>query len=130
MTHIAVAPGHVNSHAFAEMTGLTYRQVDYWTRQDILIPDTPATGSGTFREWSAGEIRIAKVLKQLSDLGMSWERMQVVAQYLRDRLRFFPYAAWAIVELTPINTLTVRVTTDNSTNGPAWVAQLPAEEEL
>lgn len=38
----------------AELAGVTYRQLDYWTRLGVVAPTLPATGPGSGRErrWS------------------------------------------------------------------------------
>jgi hypothetical protein len=42
-------PGHVTSIELVHRAGITYRQLDYWTRTGLLRPtdQTHATGSGT-----------------------------------------------------------------------------------
>lgn len=40
--------------------GLTYRQLDYWTRRGLLHPENgPTPGSGRRRRWSVNELAVA-----------------------------------------------------------------------
>lgn len=47
--------------------GVTYRQVDYWTRTGYLVPVLGGRGSGKGRErwYDPDEIRVAKALRAL-----------------------------------------------------------------
>lgn len=73
----------LTSHELAAATGLTYRQVDHWTRLGVLQPDVPAEGSGSAREWSDHEARIATVLCRLRDFGAPTHVLGEVAGELR-----------------------------------------------
>lgn len=43
--------------------GMTYRQLDYWTRIGLIFPENGATpGSGRPRKWSGKEIAIARTI--------------------------------------------------------------------
>lgn len=58
MTYVAddaIAPEHVDysTEEVAEMSGLTYRIVDYWCRQGAISPRVEAAGQGTRRRFSA-----------------------------------------------------------------------------
>jgi DNA-binding transcriptional MerR regulator len=54
--------------------GLTYRQLDHWTRRGLLHPDNSATpGSGHRRVWSESEMTIARAVGELRLLGMELE---------------------------------------------------------
>jgi DNA-binding transcriptional MerR regulator len=45
--------------------GLTYRQLDYWTRLGLLYPDNgPTPGSGHSRQWSDTELAVARRIGQ------------------------------------------------------------------
>jgi hypothetical protein len=53
------------SKALAASLGITYRQLDHWTRQGWLKPDPrPVAKSGTERHWPDAELAIA------SDMGL------------------------------------------------------------
>ena len=36
----------------AEIVGISYRQLDYWARTDLVKPTSPAAGSGSRRTYS------------------------------------------------------------------------------
>jgi len=47
-------------------SGLTYRQLDYWVRAGVIKPSLRrAEGSGTYRLWSAEDVRILRVLNDI-----------------------------------------------------------------
>lgn len=49
-----------------QLAGITYRQLDYWARSDLLRPSVAdAAGSGSARRYSALDVRILRVLSQL-----------------------------------------------------------------
>lgn len=53
-----------------DIAGITYRQLDYWARTDVLIPSArPAHGSGSRRLYSIADMRCAVVLAALSREG-------------------------------------------------------------
>ena len=50
------------------IVGITYRQLDYWARTDLLRPSiTEAKGSGTQRRYSYQDLLELKVIKGLLD---------------------------------------------------------------
>jgi len=51
------------------LSGLTYRQVDYWTRKGILGSETPQPGSGHQRRYSQGQIQVAIMMGRLLRAG-------------------------------------------------------------
>ena len=54
------------------VVGITYRQLDYWARTDLLRPSiTEARGSGTQRRYSYADLLQLKVIKRLLDAGIS-----------------------------------------------------------
>jgi DNA-binding transcriptional MerR regulator len=54
------------------IVGITYRQLDYWARTDLLRPSvTEARGSGTQRRYSYADLLQLKVIKRLLDSGIS-----------------------------------------------------------
>jgi hypothetical protein len=49
--------------------GVTYRQLDYWTRQGYLHPENggaAAAGSGTYRRWPEAELTVARLMGRLT----------------------------------------------------------------
>jgi DNA-binding transcriptional MerR regulator len=54
------------------IVGITYRQLDYWARTDLLRPSiSDARGSGTQRVYAYTDLLQLKVIKQLLDAGVS-----------------------------------------------------------
>ena len=69
------------------LTGVTYRQLDYWARTELVTPSiTPATGSGSKRAYSYGDVLEVKVIKSLLDSGLSLARARQAVVCLRDAL--------------------------------------------
>ncbi|HYP46886.1 MAG TPA: MerR family transcriptional regulator [Propionibacteriaceae bacterium] len=66
--------------------GITYRQLDYWARTDLVKPGVrAATGSGTQRLYSFRDILILKVIKRLIDAGISLQQIRTAIEHLRAR---------------------------------------------
>ena len=71
----------------AEIVGITYRQLDYWARTDLIRPTLArATGSGSRRQYSYSDLLELKVIKSLLDAGIRLEQVRKVFAYLRDNL--------------------------------------------
>ncbi len=71
----------------AEIVGITYRQLDYWARTDLIKPSlTPATGSGSRRLYSYQDLLELKVVKSLLDAGLKLEAVRDAFGYLRTQL--------------------------------------------
>lgn len=71
----------------AEIVGITYRQLDYWARTDLIRPSlTDATGSGSRRRYSYRDLLELKIIKRLLDAGISLPAIRSAFGYLRDQL--------------------------------------------
>lgn len=71
----------------AEIVGITYRQLDYWARTDLIKPSlSPATGSGSRRLYSYQDLLELKVVKSLLDAGLKLEAVRNAFGYLRTQL--------------------------------------------
>ncbi len=71
----------------AEIVGITYRQLDYWARTDLVRPTlSDATGSGSRRRYSYTDLLELRVIKSLLDAGIRLESVREVFTYLRDDL--------------------------------------------
>ena len=71
----------------AEIVGITYRQLDYWARTDLIRPSlADAKGSGSRRLYSYRDLLELKVIKSLLDAGIKLESVREVFSYLRDNL--------------------------------------------
>jgi len=68
----------------AQIVGITYRQLDYWARTDLVRPSaTDAAGSGSRREYVYRDLLELKVIKNLLDAGIKLESVREVFNYLR-----------------------------------------------
>jgi DNA-binding transcriptional MerR regulator len=71
----------------AELVGITYRQLDYWARTDLVRPSlTDAQGSGSRRKYAYQDLLELKVIKTLLDAGIRLELVREVFSYLQDNL--------------------------------------------
>src|SRR3954463_1966646 len=72
----------------AEIVGITYRQLDYWARTDLVRPSvTDAKGSGSRRSYSYRDLLELKVIKNLLDAGIKLESVREVFTYLRHHVK-------------------------------------------
>ena len=68
----------------AEIVGITYRQLDYWARTDLIRPTlTDASGSGSRRLYSYPDLLELRIVKQLLDAGIKLEMVRQVFAELR-----------------------------------------------
>ena len=71
----------------AEIAGISYRQLDYWARTDLVRPSlVDASGSGSRRRYSYTDLLELRVIKSLLDAGLKLENVREVFSYLRDEL--------------------------------------------
>src|SRR4051794_5699485 len=71
----------------AEIVGITYRQLDYWARTDLIRPSlADAQGSGSRRRYSYRNLLELKVIKTLLDAGIKLESVRGAFSYLRENL--------------------------------------------
>ncbi|MDP8937914.1 MAG: MerR family transcriptional regulator [Actinomycetota bacterium] len=69
------------------IVGITYRQLDYWARTDLIRPSiADAKGSGTHRRYSYRDLVELKVIKGLLDAGVSLQSARKAIEYLRSNL--------------------------------------------
>jgi len=70
-----------------EIVGITYRQLDYWARTDLIRPSlADAKGSGSQRRYSYRDLVDLKVIKSLLDAGVSLKQARTAIEYLRENL--------------------------------------------
>ncbi len=69
------------------IVGITYRQLDYWARTDLIRPSlADAKGSGSQRRYSYRDLVELKVIKSLLDAGVSLKQARTAIEYLRENL--------------------------------------------
>ena len=68
----------------AGVVGITYRQLDYWARTDLVRPSlADASGSGSRRLYSYRDLLELRVVKSLLDAGIKLESVRKAFTYLR-----------------------------------------------
>ena len=71
----------------AEIVGISYRQLDYWARTDLVRPSlVDARGSGSRRLYSYRDLLELRVIKSLLDAGIKLESVRKAFTYLRDNV--------------------------------------------
>lgn len=66
--------------------GITYRQLDYWARTELVVPSIKsASGSGSQRLYGFGDILVLKIVKRLLDTGVSLQNIRTAVEHLRSR---------------------------------------------
>lgn len=79
--------GSFSGKRTAEIVGITYRQLDYWARTDLVRPSlADANGSGTRRRYSYKDLLELKVIKTLLDAGIRLESVREVFAFMRTQL--------------------------------------------
>jgi DNA-binding transcriptional MerR regulator len=67
-----------------KLVGITYRQLDYWARTDLLRPSlADAAGSGTQRLYSYHDVLSLKVIKKFLDAGLALPAARRAVECLR-----------------------------------------------
>jgi len=76
-----------SAHRTAEIVGITYRQLDYWARTDLIRPSlADARGSGTRRRYSYRDLLQLRAIKALLDAGIRLQLIRDVFEYMEDQL--------------------------------------------
>ena len=71
-----------------KIVGITYRQLDYWTRTGLVTPSLQAAqGSGTQRLYSFNDLLQLKVIKRLTDAGASLRKVRQSIEYVTENLQ-------------------------------------------
>jgi len=88
----------------ADIVGISYRQLDYWARTDLLRPSiSQATGSGSRREYSYNDLLELKAVKKLLDAGIKLEQVRKVFDYLREHVTADISAAHIVIDGSSVN---------------------------
>lgn len=71
----------------ASIVGISYRQLDYWARTNLVRPSlTDASGSGSRRQYSYRDLLELRVIKSLLDAGIKLESVRTAFEYLRQHV--------------------------------------------
>ena len=93
------------------IVGISYRQLDYWARTDLVRPSiADARGSGTQRAYSYRDLVRLKVVKSLLDAGVKLQTARKAIEYLREDLG----DEWATASLVLDGAGSVLVRTDDA----------------
>lgn len=78
---------HYSGKKAAEIVGISYRQLDYWARTDLVRPSVAdAAGSGSRRQYAYADLLELKVVKSMLDAGIKLESVRSAFEYLREQL--------------------------------------------
>jgi len=87
----------------AEVVGITYRQLDYWARTDLVRPSmADARGSGSRRRYSYRDLLELKMIKKLLDSGIRLEQVRDVFRNLRQHLESEIVSANVVISGTQV----------------------------
>ena len=86
MNEMADQQGYSGTKA-ATIVGISYRQLDYWARTDLVRPSlSDANGSGSRRMYSYRDLLELRVIKSLLDAGIKLESVRQAFRYLREHV--------------------------------------------
>jgi DNA-binding transcriptional MerR regulator len=86
MNEMADEQGYSGTKA-ANIVGISYRQLDYWARTDLVRPSlSDANGSGSRRMYSYRDLLELRVIKSLLDAGIKLESVRQAFSYLREHV--------------------------------------------
>ncbi|MBI4685306.1 MAG: MerR family transcriptional regulator [Nitrospirae bacterium] len=76
-----------NSKAVSKITGLSFRQIDYWDTTHFIKPTvSEASGYGSVRLYSFNDLIQLKVAKTLMDKGISLQKIRKAINYLKKNM--------------------------------------------
>lgn len=83
MPELSNEVGYTGKQA-ANAAGITYRQLDYWARTELVEPTVRgASGSGSQRLYGFRDILVLKLVKRLLDTGISLQQIRTAVEQLR-----------------------------------------------
>lgn len=87
----------------AQIVGISYRQLDYWARTDLIRPSlSDAMGSGSRRRYSYRDLLELRVIKNLLDAGIRLENVREVFDYLRQHVEADIASAHLVISGTSV----------------------------
>ena len=76
-----------NTKTVSKVTGLSFRQIDYWDRTHFIKPSvSEASGYGSVRLYSFNDLIQLKVAKTLMDKGVSLQKIRKAITYLKKNM--------------------------------------------
>lgn len=77
--------GSWTSRQVCRFVGITFRQLDYWCRSDLIRPSVAdARGSGTKRCYSPEDVRVILTIKRALDSGCSLQAVRAALPLIRE----------------------------------------------
>ncbi len=74
-----------------QLSGVSYRQLDYWSRTGLVTPSVKeASGSGSRRLYSFKDLVLVKAIKRLIEAGMSLQKIREAIDYIRGAMETDP----------------------------------------
>lgn len=89
----------IGHEEFERRAGVTYRQLDYWTRKGFLRSSNGEVGVGHRREWPASEARVGRLMVRLVRAGFKVPDAERIARVI--------YAGTDVHRLAPGVTITI-----------------------
>ena len=78
---------YYNSKTVSKITGLSFRRIDYWDRSHFIKPSvSEASGYGSVRLYSFGDLVQLTVAKTLLDKGVSLQKIRKAINYLKKNM--------------------------------------------
>lgn len=83
---VPLAPSGYRGPQVCNVVGITYRQLDYWTRTDLIRPSiADAAGSDIPSRYAYTDLLELRLIKHLLDAGVSLRCARKAIQYLREQ---------------------------------------------
>lgn len=92
------APAPWSTAWVAEVTGATFRQVDWWVRHGLLGDDLQGVGQGQRRRFTPAQVEAVTALAELAALGCRDRWLAAAADAVLER-RVAPAGEWLVVPL-------------------------------
>jgi DNA-binding transcriptional MerR regulator len=77
---------YFSSKAASRIVGVSLRQIQYWDEQGFLRPSIRASGKGSRRLYSYSDLVRLKVVKQLTDHGLSLQKIRRCLRHLQQAM--------------------------------------------
>lgn len=118
-----------SSPEICRLAEISFRQLDYWTRQQLIIPMVGAHGSGSRRCWSSADALMMQTASRLRRTGVPLRVAVAIALALRERVPDRP-ATGQIYAVVTVAGVEIAETSDlvGLLGDGGWVIPLWAEE--
>jgi len=83
---MAKATGNFSTGDAVRITGVSFRNIDYWARTKFIVPSiAEAQGTGTERRYSFSDLLALRVARELREAGVSTQSLRRVVDFLRTK---------------------------------------------